>query len=188
MSVVLAHELLHAQWARLSKGEREAISTPLKQTEREIADRAFKERMAQYERTEPGEETNELHSILGSEHSALPPVLQAHYRQVFSGREGVLLAHEAFRGAFERREKALERELAAIETQKASLRALDARMTALKRMGRIAEYNALVSRQNQAVQQVNADIVRYRKGVEEYNALARTLDSHVISDEANSSI
>jgi hypothetical protein len=58
------------------------------------------ERFAFYDRTEPGERDNELHSVIGTEISAISPALEAHYRKYFSNRSKVLALHDKYAGVF----------------------------------------------------------------------------------------
>jgi hypothetical protein len=86
--VTAAHETLHAAYDRLSYVERkkvdkmiEAALPSVQKSEPDLA-----ERLKIYDKTEPGERNNELHSILGTEAATLPPDLEAYYTQYFTNR------------------------------------------------------------------------------------------------------
>ncbi|HUC20235.1 MAG TPA: hypothetical protein VMR98_01935, partial [Candidatus Polarisedimenticolaceae bacterium] len=71
--VTAAHEALHAAYDRMSNTERREINTQLRAAAANITDASLGERLATYQRLEPGEEDNELHSILGTEYPKLSP-------------------------------------------------------------------------------------------------------------------
>jgi hypothetical protein len=182
MQVVAAHELLHAAWLRLSSGERNRLAVELNRVYATIDDADLRERMASYERTEPGEQANELHSILATEYLQLSPELEEHYRRYFSDRARVVAAHDAYRQVFETRRKELEAELAQIRALKAQLAVLNRQLEAYRTSNRIEQYNALVPQQNKLVDNINSRIDAYQSGVDEYNALSLSLDSQEIKD------
>jgi hypothetical protein len=53
-----------------------------------------------YERTEPGERANELHSIIGTEFTDLAPALEEYYGLYFADRASVTALHVASNAAF----------------------------------------------------------------------------------------
>ena len=184
MATVMAHELLHAAWARLPHREQTTLGNELEPIYHRLNDDDLNARMAGYATSEPGEETNELHSILGTEQPDLGnALLEAHYRQYFANRSAIVAAHAAYEDVFDTQRAQLASQLATIKTLKAQLVALDARMEADKTSGQIAAYNALVPSQNRLVDQVNGLIDTYDAGVDEYNALSASIDSHELTTE-----
>ena len=99
--VTAAHEVLHAVWARTSTHDRSVLETKLKAAYDKIDDANLKSRMSYYQRTEPGEFTNELHSILGTEFSNLPDELETYYGQFFR-RASVLANHSNYSDTYNR--------------------------------------------------------------------------------------
>ncbi|MFZ1249883.1 MAG: hypothetical protein WAR37_00310 [Candidatus Microsaccharimonas sp.] len=93
--VTAAHEMLHAVWARMGVDERQKLGSELESAYKKINDSDLKSRMEYYERTEPGEFTNELHSILGTEIASLGEPLESYYRQYFN-RQTVLSLHAQY--------------------------------------------------------------------------------------------
>lgn len=86
--VTAAHEMLHVAYDRLSYPEKnkvnkmiEAALPSVQKAEPELA-----ERLKLYDKTEPGERNNELHSILGTEAAVLPDDLEKYYSQYFTNR------------------------------------------------------------------------------------------------------
>jgi hypothetical protein len=99
--VTAAHEMLHAAYARLSSSDRrkvdellEAEYTLLRQ------DTTFADRMAFYDRSEPGERYNELHSIIGTEVATLQPELEMYYDRYFGDRHSTVALYAAYSGVF----------------------------------------------------------------------------------------
>src|SRR5690606_38163618 len=64
--VTAAHELLHAIWDRMSANDQQRIGGLLRSTYATISNKELKERMDYYQRNEPGQFENELHSIIGT--------------------------------------------------------------------------------------------------------------------------
>lgn len=182
MDVVSAHELLHAAWVRLTARERAELTDELQRVYKLVADEDLKQRMASYARSEPGEEANELHSILGTEFLNLSPMLETHYAEYFLNRSQIVAAHSKYEAVFNSRRGELERQLATIRAQKAQLSVLNRQLDGFKSSGQISAYNELVPKQNRLVDDINAKIDEYRRGVDEYNALSKSLDSTEIVD------
>lgn len=97
--VTAAHEMLHAAWARTSSSDKAKLETELKAAYSKVSDASLKERMDYYQRTEPGEFANELHSILGTEVANLGSSLEAYYDQYFD-RSAVLAQHDKYSSAY----------------------------------------------------------------------------------------
>lgn len=101
VEVTAAHELLHAVYVRLSSAERDRIDTLLDAQYATLKnDRKFAERMAFYDRTEPGERHNELYAIVGTEVAALDPQLEATYAMYFKNRQSIVALHASYEGVF----------------------------------------------------------------------------------------
>lgn len=97
--VTAAHEMLHAVWYRMSAGEKEKLTAELQAAYEKLDDSELKTRMEYYQRTEPGEFANELHSILGSEKASLGEPLESYYGQFFN-RAAVLKLHNQYSSVY----------------------------------------------------------------------------------------
>ena len=172
MDVVAAHELLHAAWANLGSSERDSLTKELERVYAGISDADLRARMAGYAKSEPGEEANELHSILGTEFAQLSPMLESHYAKYFADRSQVVKAHASYQSVFDSRRTQLENELATIRTEKGQLAVINRQLETYRSESQIASYNGLVPRQNELVDAINSQISTYRSGVDEYNALS----------------
>jgi len=99
--VTAAHEMLHSVWERHSTSEQARIGALLRIEFQKLADDTdFSERMGYYQRTEPGQFENELHSIIGTEVVTLSPELEAYYSQYFHDRQKVVALHAKYDTVF----------------------------------------------------------------------------------------
>jgi hypothetical protein len=142
--VVASHEMLHAAWDRMSEDEHSRISTMLQAEEVKLAgDADFVARMELYDRTEPGEHFNELHSIIGTEVPDLAPALEQYYAQYFSDRAALVALHKQSIVVFEQ-----------IQTQSAALVAeLDALNASISADGLV--YNSGYDKLNADIEDFN---------------------------------
>ncbi|HEX6415913.1 MAG TPA: hypothetical protein VFZ62_00095 [Candidatus Saccharimonadales bacterium] len=101
-AVTAAHEMLHAAYERLSDSERSRIDGLLDAEYQKLkGDKDLAERMAFYERTEPGQQNNELHSVLGAEIASLSPELEKYFSRYFADRSKVTKLHDSYSAVFE---------------------------------------------------------------------------------------
>lgn len=120
--VVAAHEMLHAAWDRTSTDERARL-TPLLETEAERMkdDPEFATTLEFYAKTEPGERSNELHSIIGTEFSSLSPELEEHYTEYFTDRSVVVALHEKSNAVFTAQQDASKKLIEELDALRASI-------------------------------------------------------------------
>lgn len=86
--VTAAHEMLHVAYDRLGYGEKQRVNDLITKALPSIqaGDPDLADRIKVYDKTEPGERNNELHSIFGTEAASLPPELEEYYSQYFIDR------------------------------------------------------------------------------------------------------
>jgi chromosome segregation ATPase len=100
--VTAAHEMLHVAYARLGDAERQKVDTLLSAEYDKLKnDSALSDRVAFYDRTEPGERMNELHSILGTEVGSLDGELENYYQKYFTDRNKVVSLHARYIAVFD---------------------------------------------------------------------------------------
>jgi len=121
VEVTAAHELLHAAYARLRPGERDALQSELQRAFDELSreDPSLAERMEVYEHLPPAAYANELHSVLGTEVRSLPSGLERHYARYFTDRDLLLDRFDAFHAVF----TDLEAQASALDAEMTTLRA-----------------------------------------------------------------
>jgi hypothetical protein len=98
--VTAAHEMLHAAYERLSDEERSRIDGLVEKQLAAITDTRIRDLIEIYDKTEPGERANELHSILGTEVKVLDPELEAYYSQYFSDRQTLVTLSATYESVF----------------------------------------------------------------------------------------
>lgn len=120
--VVAAHEMLHAAWDRTSAAERARLA-PLLEAEAASMkdDPEFATTLEFYAKTEPGERSNELHSIVGTEFSDLSPELDAHYAEYFTDRSVVVALHEKSNAVFTAQQEASKKLAEELDALRASI-------------------------------------------------------------------
>ncbi len=196
--VTAAHEMLHAAWERMSDRERVRLGELLEVEYGRVKTPELDERMAYYERAQPGERANELHSIIGTEAQNISDELEDHYRTYFTERKDVVALHAGYSTVFEslkrsseelyaKLEQLLVRINAEVASYNAAINTLNTELSALNTASQsvdrtsasaVAAFNArraeLLSRAEVLKSQrsvIDADMSAYDASVREYNQL-----------------
>jgi hypothetical protein len=192
--VTAAHEMLHAAYERLSKGDKEEVDSLLQNFYRhDLRDQRIKDILKTYEKSEPGQQLNEMHSIFGTEIAKLPGPLENYYKRYFSDRSKVARYANRYQAVFTTRQETIKKDdeqLAAwkkqisnneatLKQQQSDLVRMKSQMDSYRSSGKSAAYNALVPTYNiqvesfnQLLAQAKTIIDRYNKLVEHRNGLA----------------
>ncbi len=142
--VTAAHEMLHAAYDRLSSAERQRVNELLEAEAAKITDTDFFDLMKEYERSEPGERLNELHSIIGTQVASVSPELEVYYGRYFKDRTAVVGLYVKYQAVF-----------ATIKSQQAQLvKEMDDLITQIDTATNL--YNSGVTKLNSDIQQFNA--------------------------------
>ncbi len=198
--VTAAHEMLHVVWSRLDDRRRAELTTLLEAAYQRLADDKLAERMAYYERAQPGSRANELHSILGTEFAGLGEELEAHYRTYFADRSALIRLHAQYNEKFTAAEAESERLAASLTARKAEIEQLAAAyMASVERFNQkanafnlraenggfssqeqfAAERSSLANESAQLKTQqqtIEAKVADYNADVEKLNALGEKID------------
>lgn len=206
--VTAAHEMLHAAYDRLSAKDRQHINSLLEDYyQHSVTDQRIKDTIAAYQKSEPNDVVNEMHSIFGTEISALPPELESYYQAYFTNRATVVGYANNYQQEFTSRRdqvKAYDDQLSGLKAQidfntksladqQTEIITMQSNMEADKADGNIAAYNAQVpvyngriNRYNDLVVETKALITQYNQIVGERNAiasevkqLAQSINSHL---------
>lgn len=196
--VTAAHEMLHAAYARFSATQKSRVDKMVEAEYQKVKnDDNLSVVMAAYQKTEPGEADNELHSILGTQFRDLSPELETYYQQYFSNRSKVTAEYASYQQVFDTLQKqadALQAQLADLKTQietssaryasdtaqlQADISAFNARASTSGGFTSQAQFNAarasLVVRTNQLTDERNYTsglIDTYNQKVAELNQIA----------------
>lgn len=197
--VTAVHEMLHAVWVRTSESEKARLKNLLLADYQSLASDELKKRMDYYQRTEPGEFINELHSIMGTEVTGLTPKLESYYNQFFS-RNDILALHDKYSAVYlgltneannlyakmEELAKTIDSDTATYTQSAATLsgqinsfntRANNGGFNSMSQF--YTERAVLVSRSNQLEadrESINATIATYNGYYEQYQAIASQLE------------
>jgi hypothetical protein len=195
--VTAAHEMLHAQYDRLSDDEREAIDRQLLAFyESGAVSERVKSTIDLYKQTEPDDLVNEMHSIFGTEVVALPTELESYYQRYFTDRTKVVTFSERYEAEFTSRTQQItdmDNQLAQLKSQidsqennltaqLAALEAEDAKLDFYRNNGDFATFNSLVPSYNAKVNNAkvnsyNAGVNKLKKDIERYNQLVNERNS-----------
>lgn len=90
MEVTAAHEMLHVAYERLSESEKDRIGELIDTEVAKINNERINNLIDIYNRREPGQLRNEMHSILATEVADLSPDLEKYYGRYFENRQSVV--------------------------------------------------------------------------------------------------
>lgn len=195
--VTAAHEMLHVAYDRLSVSEKNRIDALLYAAYDRLKDQRLQELIAGYEKSEPGQTANELHSILGTEQRNLGPELEAYYKKYFTDRMVVVTYAENYQKVFDDlksqvetydaelalRKSEVDRRQSALQVESARLIQQKATMDSQMNSGQIAAYNSQVNSYNSAVKKYNAEILAVQNLIDEYNALVIKRNSVTVEQQ-----
>lgn len=189
--VTAAHELLHAAYNRLSMSEKERVNKLLDDAFAELKNKRIQSLVDLYNKQDSSIVHNEMHSILATEASELPPDLETYYKRYFSDRKKIVAYSEKYEKVFvtiKSKLDDLERSLAA---QKAEIDSLEATLNSqlkdleskqgvlqsYKNAGDSKAYNSAVDKYNAQVRTYNADVASYKQKISTYNSDVATYNT-----------
>lgn len=170
--VTAAHEMLHAAFDRLSSKEKDQLEAWLADyAQNGLSDERIKGTLKSYESTEPGQQSNEMYAIFGTEVKDLPAELEQHYRKYFHDRSRVVVFASQYQQAF----TALQDQVDAFDEQlnglAARIRDNTAQLTAQREeLGR-SEQQLNQYRQSGEIERYNQNVDGYNRRVGVYNDL-----------------
>lgn len=195
--VTAAYEMLHAGYARLSRAMRSQIDQAMWQfyTQHNLSPE-IKQQMASYAVSEPGARYDELYSVLGTEVSNLPAMLENHYKLYFNNRTVILSAYNGYQAAFNSREQAIASDNAQLTSLRAQINSLESQLNALlaninaeqgtlssdRGNGNQAGYNAAISSYNAMVNQYNSLVESVTADINQYNAIVSASNSLALEE------
>lgn len=191
--VTAAHEMLHAVYDRLDSGEKDRIGALLQTERAKITDERLLSLIREYEKSEPGQVVNELHSIFGTELRTMSPELEKYYAQYFSDRQAVVSLKEKYEKVFTdlaARQTELVNNLNSLATEvnrrqlvyQESLRSLNRDIEAFNRWARGSsatrtEYDVRRESLESRIQTLNDERASINSMIDDYNSKKTELDS-----------
>lgn len=122
VQVTAAHEMLHAAYARLSVFDKPRVDAMvIAEYDKIKDDPTIKEAMAYYKIAEPGQDVNELHSIIGTTVATLDPDLEAYYKQYFVDRAVIVGYYQNYFQALHKNDAQIKVLEAKLKTESESL-------------------------------------------------------------------
>ncbi len=196
MQATAAHELLHAGYQALSAGDRRQVDRDVDEYYRTLDDPELRDLLTVYERREPLQRLNELHSILPTTLRSLNGSLEKYYGRYFTSRAYFVDAYEAYKAPFKALQQhadGLHGEIADLRGQldrleqdingrESTLGALHSRLDALEAAGDVRTYNSLIPEENAQSAQVNALIDDFNAVVAVHNAKVAEVDALVLQE------
>lgn len=194
--VTAVHEMLHAVYERMTDSERQRVDALLQPLVENMKDARLIGLVDLYNKTEPGQLYNEMHSILGTEVSDLTPELEEYYAQYFSRREVVGYANR-YQTLFNESKSKIQdydRQLRDLRSQidknnallspmLDELNSINSRMNQHLARNQIDEYNALVPTYNQKFVAYNALIAETRDLANRHNAMVIERNQQVAAQD-----
>ena len=183
--VTAAHEMLHQAYDRLSSTQRAHINQLLESyREHDLRDEQIKEQIAAYEKSEPNDVINELHSLFGTEVGNLPAELEDYYKQYFTDRAKVVQYYNSYQDAFRSRQAQIDAYDKDLESRKIQIdtleQSLEQKLTQLDQMkaqmdkyrrNNVSAYNNLVGPYNTLVDVYNSGLDDLKQKIATYNEI-----------------
>jgi hypothetical protein len=175
--VTAAHEMLHAAYERLDDTTKNRIDSLLQaELSKLTGDADLQNVIALYQKSEPGELLNEMHSILGTEYGNLSPELEQYYTQYFTDRSKVVALAQGYKSVF----TASKTQIAAYQRQLDSIKKqIDSNTSQLEQMNQ-----QITSGSAQLDDLRRSDPVAYNQRVPGFNAQVNAYNSLARSTQA----
>lgn len=203
--VTAAHETLHAAYDRMSSSQKTHVNAMLKTEMTNLKSNDHLQELIQvYNKQEPGQLYNEMHSILGTEYGNLDPALEQYYSQYFTNRKTIVGYANGYKKVFNQMQAQLNQDEQLLRDLKSQIDTLssDIKLQKVKldaktdQMDRLRddypdEYNNQVAGYNQQVNRYNQTVGRYKNLIVQYNNLVKAhnqiaIDYNSLNNELNS--
>lgn len=183
--VTAAHEMLHAAYQRLSPVEKKHVDELLQAAYYRLNDPELIKTFESYHKSEPGEEWNEMHSVMGTEYSNLGPELDTYYSKYFSDRSKVFTYSKKYKQIFDDLKNQVEQydaqlsllkadidqKQSELDTQLSNLEIQKTQLNSLLSSNKNAVYNSQVSIYNATVYSYNINANNLKSLIGQYNSL-----------------
>ncbi|HSX18023.1 MAG TPA: hypothetical protein VLE51_01550 [Candidatus Saccharimonadales bacterium] len=199
LEVTAAHEMLHGAYDRLNSKDRNSVDQMLNDYyAHDLHDQRILDTIKSYQKTEPNDVVNEMHSVFGTEAGSLPPKLENYYQRYFANRSAVVTFANSYEDEFTSRiakinvyeqqlnllKQKIDAEKTGLAAQVSQIEADRRRLESLRSSGQISQYNSSVASfntevdaYNKGVSELKSDITQYNNLVVVHNQLATELRS-----------
>jgi len=195
--VTAAHELLHAQFERMSDVEKKELGELLVQWRGSVEDEDINRLIDSYKKNlSEGEDlNNEIFAIYGTQLKDVGADLEKVYQEYFKDRAGIVKMYTQYSSEFKRIENTVreyDSQLAKLRSEKEELERdlteLGNRLSSQKQdletlsnSDSVEEYQRLAVDYNAQVDIYNTKVMRIREVVGQYNALVEVRNSEALS-------
>ena len=183
--VTAAHEMLHAAYERLSGSDRQRVDEMLQSYyDHDLHDARILSTIAAYQKSEPHDVVNEMHSVFGSEVKTLPLALENYYKRYFHNRGQVVANADKYQAQFTSRQTIVAQDdaaLASLKTKidnqeadlKTKLNSINNQQAVLVKLRstNVPAYNAAVPGYNQQVDAYNSEADGVQRYIDQFNQL-----------------
>lgn len=196
--VTAAHEVLHAAYRRLSSNQRSHVDAMLLDYyHHNLSDPRVKDTIAAYQKSEPNDVVNEMHSVFATEIPNLPPPLEQYYKQYFTDRSKITTYTATYQAEFTGRQaqvvqydqklqqlkQQIDSDQAALTDQKAVIDAQGKRLQSLRQSGQTEAYNRGIDSYNVAVNNYNSLVATTRNLINQYNDIVSKRNAVVFEEQ-----
>lgn len=197
LEVTAAHETLHAMYARLNKNERAKVDKMTTSFFSTLNDERIQKTVEGYRSKDPSVVPNELHSILGTEVRHLSPQLENYYKKYFSDRGKIVDFSDNYEKAFldiensakdydarlSALKQSIENDEAQLKTQAVALDEKQRELNSLRASNDISGYNSQVPVYNNMVKEYNLLVSRTKQEINQYNSLLSVRNDLVLQQQ-----
>lgn len=183
--VTAAHEMLHAQYDRLSANKKAEVNSLLELQLSKLTDMRIKKNLEAYRKKDPSIVLNEAHSIFATEVKDLNPALETYYKDYFIDRKKIVSISESYESIFTGIKTQVEnydnslRELKIdidyreqdLEIRARDLTSWSSDLDSMRKSNSISEYNSQVYSYNSAVDEYRKDLNILKQKIAEYNSI-----------------
>lgn len=195
--VTATHELLHAQWERMSSSRKKEVEGLIEALRPNIKDAETLDLVKSYQANiGTGEELyNEMFAIFGTQLNEVGAELEEVYSEYLTNRGEITKLYKSYNAEFKRIEDQLAKydsrlgrlksEKEALEAELNSLSAVleaeKSQLNSLENSGAFEEYTTMATTYNQKVQNYNNKVERIRAVIDEYNGLVEERNALAVS-------
>lgn len=197
MEMTAAHEMLHAGYSKLSFEEKKVLYAMLNEISNGKNKAFIQKRLKAYESISSVDKYNELHSIIGTEISDIPPELEAYYSRYFENRKATVAFGKRHEKEFDARMgsvRSFDRDLKVIQANlKLTKSKIDHHVKAISQMKEkmdyfkmlhsTSEYNDLVPEINAKIEELNILNKDAESLTKDFNDIVKKRNAIVIEDQ-----
>ncbi len=192
LQVTSAHEMLHAAYDRLSPKDKKYIDGLLQDYyKNDLTDQRLIDTIHAYQKSEPNDVVNEMHSVFGTEAPNLPAPLESYYKRYFINRATITSFAASYQAEFTSRQNQVNADdvqlmtikhqitgqEASLQTQSDQINSDRARLDSQKSSGDIVDYNAGVDSFNAEIRTYNSGVEKLKVSIASYNQLVDARNS-----------